>query len=82
MTRLDARQHEERAVVFDQVSDRVLNLLRDFGQPDSVLRDGDYTVDRDYIGYTEVIVFIGNLTLLRPTVVSKLQEVIKDFLGW
>lgn len=82
MIRPDSHQYEEQAIAFEQVYERVKKLLRGFGQPDTLLRHGDYLVDGDYFGYTEVVVFVGNLALLRPPVVSKLQQIIQDFPGW
>jgi hypothetical protein len=39
-------------------------------------------VDSDYFGYTEVVIFVDDLALLHPAIVSKLQQIIKDFPGW
>lgn len=43
---------------------------------------GDYTVHGDYGGYPEVVIFVGNLAMLQPNVVSELQKLIKNFPGW
>jgi hypothetical protein len=47
------------------------------GQP-----HGDYSVHGDYNEYPQVLVFVGNLKLLRLPAVNALQLLLKDFPGW
>jgi hypothetical protein len=72
----------EKIATFEALRERVESLLQPFGIPDSLTRDGDYTVEADYLGTSEIVVFIGNLAMLAPNIVDKLHEVIKEFAGW
>ncbi len=71
-----------RVATFDALRDRVEALLEHFGRPDSLTRDGEYTVHGDYLGSPEIVVFVGNLAMLAPNIIDKLHEVIKAFPGW
>lgn len=73
---------EDRIATFEALRERVKGVLQRFGVPESLTRDGDYTVHGDYSGHPEVVVFVGNLELLRPEVVDQLQQVIRQFPGW
>ena len=44
--------------------------------------DRDYTVEGDYLGPLEVVVFVGNLAMLEPNIVARLHAAIKEFPGW
>jgi hypothetical protein len=72
----------DRVVAFERLRDRVEGVLRHFGIPDSLTRDGDYTVHGDYLGHPEVVVFVGNLAMMAPNIVSQLHDVIREFPGW
>jgi hypothetical protein len=78
------RRNREQVDVFERLRDRTYELLERFGRPDYLPAQphGDYSVHGDYAGYPEVVVFIGNLEMLRPPVVTALQELIKEFPGW
>jgi hypothetical protein len=85
--KMAANQHDrdhEQIEVFDRLRDRIYDLLKRFGQPHYLPAQphGDYSVHGDYGGYPEVVVFVGNLQMLRPSVVTALQELIKEFPGW
>jgi hypothetical protein len=43
---------------------------------------GDYAVHGDYSGHPQVVIFVSNLQMLRPAVVTALQELIKGYPGW
>ena len=43
---------------------------------------GDYSIYGDYGGYPQVKISIGNLVLLEPHIVKRLQAIVKDFPGW
>jgi hypothetical protein len=75
---------QEQAEVFESLRDRVFNLLERFGRPDYLPAqpNGDYSVHGDYAGYPELVVFVSNLQMLRPPVVTALQELVKEFPGW
>ena len=75
---------EQEARTFDQLYPRVERLMEQFGRPNYLPRQprGDFTVQGDYLGYPEVVVFVSNLEMLQPTVVAALQELIKGFPGW
>jgi hypothetical protein len=70
--------------VFRNLRDRTFELLERLGEPDYQPNKthGDFSVHGDYGGYPELVVFVGNLEMLRPAVVTALQEVIKEFSGW
>jgi hypothetical protein len=72
----------EKAATFEALRERVKSVLRPFGVPDSLITDGDYTVEGDYLGSPEIVVFIGNLAMLAPNIIQSLHSVIKEFPGW
>lgn len=72
----------EQLDTFERLRSRVKGLLQRFGVPDSLTRDGDYTVHGDYSGHPEVVVFVGNLEMLQPAIVEQLQEIVREFPGW
>lgn len=77
--------HDHEGVeVFGRLRDRTYDLLKGFGRPHylPVQPHGDYSVHGDYAGYPEVVVFVSNLEILRPSVVTALRELIKEFPGW
>jgi hypothetical protein len=78
------RVYAEQVDVFERLRKRVKDLLRHFGRPDYQPGHprGDFTVHGDYSGHPQVVVFVGNLGMLRPKVISELQQVIRDFPGW
>lgn len=82
MTTDDDRLYDEQAEIFDRLYDRIEVLLERFGRPDTLLGPGDYSVYGDYMGYPQVKVSIGNLQLLRPSVVKSLRDVLSQFPGW
>jgi hypothetical protein len=69
---------------FERIRDRAYDLLKHFGRPDYQPDQGhrDYSMQGDYSGHPEVVVFIGSLEMLRPPVIAKLQGLIRDFPGW
>ena len=71
-----------RVATFEALRNRVEGIFQQFGTPDSLTRDGDYTVQGDYLGSAEVVVFVGNLELLRPEIVDQLQQIVREFSGW
>ncbi len=75
-------RNDEQVAVFEGLRNRVKDLLQRFGVPDSLTRDGDYAVHGDYNGHPQVVVFVGNLELLRPTIVDHLQQIVREFPGW
>ncbi len=80
----EIRRYREQGDVFERLYCRVQELLERFGRPDYLPGHphGDYTVHGDYSGSSQVVVFVGNLEMLRPPVVSALQQLIKEFPGW
>lgn len=70
------RHHDEQINAFERLRHRINSLLRDFGRPDLLIKDGDYAVHGDYNGHPQVVVFVHNLDLLQQGVVSKLQQLI------
>jgi hypothetical protein len=78
------RGDQKQAEVFERLRDRADELLERFGRPNFLPKQsaGDFTVHGDYGGYPEVVVFVTNLEMLRPPVITALQELIKDFSGW
>jgi hypothetical protein len=76
--------NREQLRAFENLRNRAFDLLERFGEPDYQPQKthGDFSVHGDYSGYQELVVFIGNLEMLRPAVVTALQELIKEFPGW
>lgn len=53
------------------------------GERNSPLHDsGDYLLCWDYWGYPQVLVSIGNLSLLRPNVIDALREQLRGLPEW
>jgi hypothetical protein len=79
----DLHDHKQLEV-FEHLRDQTYNLLKSFGQPHYLPTQphGDYSVHGDYAGYPEVVTFVSNLQMLRPSVITALQELIKKFRGW
>jgi hypothetical protein len=80
----DPKNDREELKVFETLRDRTDSLLERFGKPDykPSQSPGDFSLHGDYGGYPEVVVFAGNLKMLRPHVIIALQELIKEFPGW
>lgn len=76
------REHAEQVEVFERLRQQVDRTLEKYGMPDSLSRDGDYTVHGDYNGHPQVIAFIGKLDMLRAAVISELHGLIQGFPGW
>lgn len=78
------KQYEEEATIFAGLFERVKHVLEHFGKPDYVpnASDSDFAVHDDYVGYRQVVVFVLNLAMLRPGVVTALQDLIKEYDGW
>jgi hypothetical protein len=78
------RRDQKRAEVFEHLRDRTFDLLEEFGEPDFQPHksQGDFSVHGDYSGYPELVVFVSNLTMLKPKVVLALRDLIKEFPGW
>ncbi len=74
----------EGAEIFERLYERVEATLEMFGRPNYLpgQRYGDYSVHGDYSEYPQVVVFVNNLDLLRPSVVNALQQLLTDFPGW
>jgi hypothetical protein len=83
MSTTEADRHfDEQLDAFERLRNRINSLLGKFGSPDSLIRDGDYAVHGDYSGHPQVVVFVHNLKLLQPALVSELQQLIREFPGW
>jgi hypothetical protein len=68
--------------IFEILSGQVDELLGRFGKSDSLLGPGDYSVYGSYWGHPQVKITISNLELLRPDIVKRMQEIVRDFPGW
>lgn len=77
-------RYRQQSEIFEKLYPRVEKLLERFGRPDYLpgQPDGDYSVHGDYSGYPQIVVFVGNLKMLRPPVICGLQQLIKEFPGW
>ena len=82
MAKQRGRVDEGRVNPFEQLYARTGDLLKTFGQSDSLLRDGDFSVLGYYWGHPQIRVSIHNLVLLRPVVIKSLQRIVSDFPGW
>ena len=76
---------ERQLKTFEDLRDRAFALLEQFGEsgyhppyPSEV----DYSVEGDFTGYPEVVVYVDNLKMLRPPVINALQALIKECPGW
>ena len=78
---LDNR-YEEQLKIFDRLRDRLKAVLKRFGEPDLLQRNGDYSVSGDYWGYPQVRVSIHNLVLLKPPIIELLRRQFSEFSGW
>jgi hypothetical protein len=78
------RPYVEQVEVFELLYQRVENLLERFGRPSFLpgQRHGDYTVQGDYGGYQQVVVFVNKLQMLQSGVVCAVQELVREFPGW
>jgi hypothetical protein len=78
------REDSEALKSFETLRDRADNLLQRFGQPDYQPHQshGDYSVHGDFGGYPELVVFVGNLKMLRPAIITALRDLVKEFPGW
>ncbi len=81
---MEMAARNEQLKTFEKLRDCTYQLLERFGRPDYLpgRRHGDYQVLGDFSGYPQVVVFIDNLKMLRPPVISALQKSVKGFPGW
>ena len=75
-------RYEQQLKIFEQLRERINKLLNRFGEPDSLVHLGDYSVHGDYWGYPQVKVSLGKLELLRPEIIDLLQKSLTGFSGW
>lgn len=80
----EQNRYAREAGVFDDLYPRVEKLLDEFGRPKYVpgAPAGDFAVHGDYSGRAQVVVFVNNLQMLRPAVVTALQDLVKEYPGW
>jgi len=76
-----AQQYDKQLEIFERLLVEINALLEQFGKRDS-LEPGDYSIYQDYWGFPQVKVSIGNLKLLEPTIVDKLQHIVGAYQGW
>src|SRR5579862_125530 len=78
------RSDRKEAEVFELLRDLTYDLLKRFGRPDYQpdRAHGDFSVHGDYSGYPQVVVFISNLEMMRPPVISELQQLVEEIPGW
>ena len=76
---------ERQFKIFEDIRDRAFALLEQFGesgyQP-PYESEVDYSVEGDFTGYPEVVVYVDNLKMLRPSVIDALQALIVKYPGW
>jgi hypothetical protein len=77
MTRPDQLDYRKQVITFGKLYESVESLLECFGSSKN-----DYAVHSDYVGYPQVVVFVENLKMLCPNIVSALQELVKGYRGW
>jgi hypothetical protein len=73
--------HEQQMIVWQNLYNRVCDVLEQFGEEDS-LKPGDYWVHDDYWGHPQVKIYINNLKLLEPNIIRSLQAILPEFPGW
>jgi hypothetical protein len=78
------RLYLEQSDVFERLYESTESLLRRFESPDFQPGQphGDYFVHGDYNGHPQIVVFVENLAMLRPNIVSELQRLIREYPGW
>ncbi len=74
--------HARRLEQFEHLYNSVDHLMAEYGRPDSLSRQGDYSVLGDYWGYPQVKLSIHELALLHPQIVKRLQSLLADFPDW
>jgi hypothetical protein len=67
---------------FERLRTEVNDLLSQYGRPDSLSGLGDYSAHDDFRQSNQVKVSIGNLELLRPSIIAQLQAIVRKFPGW
>lgn len=82
MTPEEERRYDEQFELFEQLRERVDDLLEQYGAPDTLNGLGDYSAHADFRQSPQVKVSVGNLELLRPSIVYQLQGIVRDFPGW
>jgi hypothetical protein len=82
MTPEEERRYDEQFELFERLRIRIDNLLEQYGEPDSLDGLGDYCAHDDFRQSPQVKVSIGNIGLLRPSIVYQLQGIVRDFPGW
>lgn len=76
---------ERQLKTFEDLRDRAFALLEQFGDPGyqpPYPLEVDYSVEGDFTGYPEVVVYVENLKMLQPPVINALQALIKEYPGW
>jgi hypothetical protein len=76
------RSDEEHQIeVWEAVYERLRELLLQFGSED-VDRRADCWIHDQNVGTLQHKIYIRNLALLRPHIVSALQQLLTEFPGW
>jgi hypothetical protein len=78
----EERRYDEQFEIFERLRIRIDILLEQYGEPDSLSGLGDYSAHCDFRQSPQVKVSVGNLELLRPSIVYQLQGIVRDFPGW
>ncbi len=68
--------------IFERLRKEINDLLSQYGRADSLSGLGDYSAHADFLQSNQVKVSVGNLDLLRPSIVAQLQAVVRKFPGW
>jgi hypothetical protein len=76
------RHYDEQYEIFERLRVRIDDLLEQYGRPDTLSGLGDYSAHDDFRQSPQVKVSVGNLHLLRPSIVYQLQKIVRDFPGW
>jgi hypothetical protein len=76
------RRYDEQYEIFERLRVRIDDLLEQYGRPDTLSGLGDYSAHDDFRQSPQVKVSVGNLDLLRPSIVYQLQGIVSDFPEW
>jgi len=68
--------------IFERLRKEINELLSQYGRPDSLSGLGDYSAHADFRQSNQVKVSIGNLELLKPSIIAQLQAIVRKFPGW
>jgi hypothetical protein len=77
---MQRRDEKKEAETWELLYGRVARLLEEFGREDSDV-PGDYSIHDSYWGFPQLKISV-NSSMIDPSIIKRLQEIIADFPGW